>query len=84
MANTMFDKYLKDFGKAYSDEEYVRRKIIFQENIKIINEHNEKYDRGETSFTMGINQFTDMTQEEFSSFVSGGLCRKETDTFKTK
>lgn len=36
-----------------------------------INEHNERYDKGQESYTMGINQFTDLTPEEFSESFLG-------------
>ena len=38
--------------------------------MKIINEHNKKYKEGKYSWYMGVNQFTDWTQEEFASFNS--------------
>ena len=34
--------------------------------MKIIDEHNKGYKEGRYSWFMGINQFTDMTSEEFS------------------
>lgn len=30
----------------------------------MIKEHNEKYDKGELTYTLGLNQFTDRTSEE--------------------
>ena len=33
--------------------------------MKIIEEHNKGYKEGRYSWFMGINQFTDMTREEF-------------------
>lgn len=32
-------------------------------------EHNERYENGEESYTMGINQFSDLTKEEFQKFI---------------
>ena len=34
--------------------------------MKIIDEHNKGYKEGRYSWFMGINQFTDMTRDEFS------------------
>ena len=39
---------------------------VFESNIKIINEHNKGYRDGRYSWYMGINQFTDLTHEEFN------------------
>lgn len=36
----------------------------------MINEHNEKYDNGEESYTMGINQFADLSSEEFKQLLT--------------
>jgi len=37
---------------------------VFDENVKIVNEHNSKLGK---SYTMGINQFTAYTKEEFAA-----------------
>lgn len=38
---------------------------IFKDNLAVIEEHNARYDNGEESYDMGVNQFTDLTDEEF-------------------
>lgn len=44
---------------------------IFKENVIRIIEHNAKFDKGEVSYKMGINQFADKKSEEFRSGVLG-------------
>ncbi|KAM7323065.1 hypothetical protein ACRRTK_018570 [Alexandromys fortis] len=41
------------------DEERHRR-ALWEENKKIIEKHNAEYEQGKTSYTMGLNQFSDM------------------------
>lgn len=56
------------FRKVYSDpEEDARRLALYQETVAQINEHNEKYKKGEVGWSLGINQFADLTQEERSA-----------------
>merc|ERR1712079_929391 len=70
LAENLFEKYQKDFGKVYSSpKEYIQRKAIFESNLKDINAHNEN--RGVNTYTKGVNQFTDMTQQEFQAFTQG-------------
>lgn len=47
-----------------------RRFAIFQDNVRTIEEHNEKFKNGEFSYTYGINQFADITPEEFAATLS--------------
>ena len=69
-ASKAFSRYQYDFGKTYSsEEELATRRAIFEANVKKINEHNAKFAKGEETYEMGINQFTDMTYEEFSNTV---------------
>nr|XP_023028722.1 cathepsin L1-like [Leptinotarsa decemlineata] len=54
------------FSKSYQDiaEEKLRYKI-FLSNVLRIEEHNEKYENGQSSFKMGVNKFADLTPAEF-------------------
>ncbi|XP_074028344.1 cystein proteinase inhibitor protein salarin [Leptinotarsa decemlineata] len=58
--------FKSEHGKSYpTPEEETRRFEIFKNNLNKIREHNERYDAGEESYFMGINQFADLTDEEF-------------------
>jgi len=63
----LFKVYHFIFEKAYSlnTEEGVRRYKIFKTNVQQIKEHNAK----NLSWQMGVNQFTDLTDEEFVKLV---------------
>lgn len=60
-----FEQYKRDFGKRYSKEgEEQYRKNIFLRNVIAIQEHNAN---PKNTYTMGINQFTDLSQAEFEA-----------------
>lgn len=48
---------------CFQDEERHRR-ALWEENKKIIEKHNAEYEQGKTSYTMGLNQFSDMVSEK--------------------
>lgn len=50
------------------DEEKLRFSI-FQENLRKIEEHNEKYRAGNATFYKAVNKFADLSKEEFSAFL---------------
>ncbi|XP_030746899.1 cathepsin L-like proteinase [Sitophilus oryzae] len=81
-ASQMTDKeewtlFKSTHGKNYQTEEEEQRRFqIFQDNFKKIKEHNEKYERGETTYTMGINKFADLTPEEFKAIYGRGVLPK--------
>ena len=60
-----FDKYY------YSREEESRRFLIFLDNWRKINEHNIKYSGDLTTHSLGLNQFGDLTSDEFRFHVHG-------------
>ncbi|KAG7153918.1 Digestive cysteine proteinase 2-like 2 [Homarus americanus] len=67
-ATLTWDEFKTEFGKQYKDTEEVnQRRRIFEDNLKYIEDHNNKYERGEVTFTMKINKFSDMTPEEMRS-----------------
>jgi cathepsin L len=60
-----FEQYKNDFQKEYlkeGEEEY--RKAIFLRNLIKIEEHNAN---PKNTHTLGINQFTDLTDAEFQA-----------------
>lgn len=56
-----FKSWMALHNKVYSMQEFNQRLQIFTENKRRIDKHNE----GNHSFTMGLNQFSDMTFAEF-------------------
>ncbi|VEN43618.1 unnamed protein product [Callosobruchus maculatus] len=59
-----------EHGKTYrSLSEDEKRFSIFQSNLRFIEDHNDRFSRGETSYSMKINQFGDLTAEEFKEMM---------------
>jgi len=56
------------FGKNYANAaEESRRFAIFKENAAFIARHNQDHVAGKESYTVGVNQFADLTNAEFRS-----------------
>uniref|UniRef100_T1J3P5 DNA replication licensing factor MCM2 n=1 Tax=Strigamia maritima TaxID=126957 RepID=T1J3P5_STRMM len=65
-------KFKMAFNKQYpSDLEENIRKSFFEANVKLIASHNRDFDLGLTTFTLGLNFFADMTNDEFRSLMNG-------------
>ncbi|KAH8399520.1 hypothetical protein KR222_010276, partial [Zaprionus bogoriensis] len=47
----------------------LKRLQIFQDNKKLIDLHNQRYEMGKETFKMGVNQFTDLSPSEFRSLM---------------
>jgi len=63
----MFVKFMQTHEKSYDAEEFFHRFNIFKANVNKIHQHNI----GESSYTMAMNSFGDMTAEEFISTHTG-------------
>jgi len=64
-ARERFEDFKQKFGKSYqTKEEEEKRFGIFKQNIKTIDDHNAKYAAGKVSYSLGVNQFSDLTVEE--------------------
>jgi cathepsin F len=64
-ASSIFDQYLRKYNKNYEGDEYARRERIFKDNVKeLAKQRAAAIKRGEEPW-MGVNEFTDMTREEF-------------------
>jgi C1A family cysteine protease len=76
-----FSNFQERFSKRYeSMQEMENRFQIFRSNLRNIILHNLDYTQ---NFTMGINQFTDLTPQEFKNQYVGGL-RAEVGSYGCK
>jgi hypothetical protein len=55
--------FCNTFGKARSSS----RARVFEDNLRFISAHNSEADAGLHSFRLGVNQFSDLTQEEWAA-----------------
>merc|ERR1719487_2482095 len=62
--NTLWKAFKTDFKKAYDTvEEHAARFSTFKDNVDFITSHNARSE--EHGYTVGINQFADMSSAEF-------------------
>jgi len=62
-----FEDWAKEFNKTYETRAlFDHRLATFEENVRMIEQHNAEYDNGESTYTMGLNQFSDLDYDEFS------------------
>ncbi|CAH1110878.1 unnamed protein product [Psylliodes chrysocephalus] len=67
----LWKEYKVNFQKKYTNEQEENRRFkIFQEKIREIQKHNDRYNKGEVSYYMGLNQFSDLTHEEFVKLLN--------------
>ncbi|KAK8814417.1 hypothetical protein WA158_008279 [Blastocystis sp. Blastoise] len=66
-----FGAYLGAHQKSYDEREYRYRQNVFAKNLDYINEENTKGH----SYTLGLTQFTDLTNEEFKAKIATGLLK---------
>ncbi|GFS35211.1 cysteine proteinases superfamily protein [Actinidia rufa] len=65
----MFESWLVEYGKSYNAlGEKERRFEIFKDNLRFVDKHNADVNR---SYKVGLNQFSDLTLEEYSSIYLG-------------
>ncbi|MDN4175937.1 hypothetical protein QWY28_23535, partial [Nocardioides sp. SOB77] len=63
-----FHEFKLKHKKTYKDPaEETKRFAIFKDNLRAIESHNALYEQGLVSYKQGINQFADVTAEEFKT-----------------
>jgi len=70
--DTEWESFKVKYGKnLLTGEEHDRRKNIFANHLKFIERHNAQHALGVHTFTVGINEFADLTNEEFVKQYTG-------------
>merc|ERR1711973_837640 len=70
--DTEWEGFKIKYGKSLlTDQEHDIRKNIFAANLKFIEKHNAEHALGLHTFTVGVNQFADLTNEEFVKQFTG-------------
>jgi len=68
MLQDMFTSFMKQYSKAYSHEQFSSRYNQFKNNVETIRLHNTL---ANSSFTMGLNEFADLSFDEFKAKYFG-------------
>jgi C1A family cysteine protease len=63
-----FTTFVQRFSKSYQQSELFTKYNIFKANLIDIEAHNA----GDHTWTKGVNEFSDMTDEEFMTVMAGG------------
>lgn len=61
--------------------EQMKRKLIFSDTVTKIESHNERYYQGLETYKMGVNHFSDLTEEEFEKAYAGNNFLYREDLF---
>lgn len=60
------------YSKTYAnDTEHDSRMKFFLQNRNTIAEHNKLFNEGHVTFKMGLNEYSDMSSDEFASIMNG-------------
>jgi len=70
-SDNVWQLFKETHKKQYLGDIEVARNLIFNENLKYINEHNRRADLGKHTYWLGINEYTDWTNQEFRAFMNG-------------
>lgn len=70
-ADGVWEMYKNTHKKQYLGDVELARKMIFSENMKLINQHNREADMGKHTYWLGINEYADWSNEEFRAFMNG-------------
>ena len=66
-----WEQYKKSFNKNYEEHEHVLRRLIWEDNVHYVQQHNLAADRGQHKYWLGINNIADLATDEFIQLMNG-------------
>ncbi|KAG8178111.1 hypothetical protein JTE90_017458 [Oedothorax gibbosus] len=69
--DSLWEIFKTTYSKVYSTSTEPRRREIFENNVVKIVDHNLEHDLGMHTYRMGINEFADLTNDEFKRQMNG-------------
>lgn len=66
-----WEAYKTTHNKQYQGDAETIRRLIWEKHVHIIQKHNLEADRGVHTYTLGMNEYGDLTTEEFTSMMNG-------------
>jgi len=78
---SLFQSWKQSFGKTYHHDVEFYRYNIWKKNLDFIENHNQRYSQGLVSFDLAMNQFGDLTNEEFGKMFKNRPLMREGERF---
>lgn len=76
-----WSSFKQEHNKHYKNAaEEQKRKQIFEDNLKEVNEHNEQFKAGKVTYQKGLNEYSDLTNKEFQSRMTGYIPIQDDDS----
>ncbi|KAG1702417.1 Cathepsin L [Nymphon striatum] len=79
-----WNSFKATYGKTHSSfREEMKKMDVFVSNLRFVKEHQAKYAAGEVSYNVDINEYADMTTEEFVGIMNGYKMSNQTSEGST-
>ncbi|MBN3317164.1 CATL1 protein, partial [Atractosteus spatula] len=69
--NSAWNAWKSLHGRQYREDEEGYRRKVWEDNLRFIEQHNLEHSQGNHSYTLGMNHFGDLTQQEFNELMTG-------------
>jgi len=67
--DSLWSEFKETHQKTYADTEESLRRLVWEQNVHIINKHNREADMGHHTYWLGLNEFADLTNQEFKKMM---------------
>ncbi|CAH1790506.1 unnamed protein product [Owenia fusiformis] len=76
--NGPWETFKLHHGKQYTTNEEAMRRVIWERHVDLIQQHNLEADMGKHTYWLGSNKYADLTDEEYTVYLTGYMMRNGT------